>query len=91
MPKMLGLCEAENGTEVDELLQAGASGHKRARQDVKNEHRFQKVAGFPAQKARNWKIERQKKRITRKEYKRLLNEFEMGGFMAQKGLWNLAR
>ena len=28
--KMLGLCEAENGTKIDELLQAGASGHKRA-------------------------------------------------------------
>ena len=24
---MLGLCEAENGTNIDELLQAGASGH----------------------------------------------------------------
>ena len=41
--------------------------------------------------ARNWKIEGQKRRITRKEYERLLNEFEMGGFMAQKDLWNLAR
>ena len=27
----------------------------------------------------------------RKEYQRLLNKFEMEGFMAQKGLWNLAR
>ena len=39
----------------------------------------------PAKKARDWKIERQNKRITRKEYKRLFNEFEMEGFMAQKG------
>ena len=46
----------------------------------------------PAKGARNWGIEGQKKkRITRKEYRRLLNKFEMGGFMAQKGLWNLAR
>ena len=45
----------------------------------------------PAKKARDWKIEGQKKRITRKEEKRLLNEFEMGGFRAQKGVWNFAR
>ena len=45
----------------------------------------------PAKEARNWKIEGQKRRITRKEYQRLLNKFEMEGFMAQKGLWNLAR
>ena len=45
----------------------------------------------PAKEARNWKIEGQKRRITRKEYRRLSNEFEMGGFMAHKSLWNLAR
>ena len=33
--EVLGLCEAKNGTEIDELLQAGASRHKRTRQDVK--------------------------------------------------------
>ena len=45
----------------------------------------------PVKEAKNWKIEGQKVRITRKENRRLLNEFEMGGFMAQKGPWNLAR
>ena len=30
-----------------------------------------------------------KRRITRKEYQRLFNKFEMECFMAQKGLWNL--
>ena len=46
----------------------------------------------PVKGARNWEIEGQKKKIiTRKEYRRLLNKFEMGGFMAQKSLWNLAR
>ena len=44
----------------------------------------------PAKEAKNWRIEGEKKRITRKEYKRLLNNFEMEGEMAQKGLWNLA-
>ena len=28
-------CEAKDGTEMDELSQAGASRHKRARQDVR--------------------------------------------------------
>ena len=45
----------------------------------------------PAKEARSWRIEGQKRRITRKEYQRLLNKFAMEGFMAQKGLWNLAR
>ena len=46
---------------------------------------------IPAKEANNWRIEGQKRRITRKEYQRLMNKFEMEGFMAQKGLWNLAR
>ena len=29
--------------------------------------------------------------MTRKECQRLLNKFEMEGFMAQKRLWNFAR
>ena len=32
--KMVGLCTTENGTKNDELLQAGASGHKRAWKNV---------------------------------------------------------
>ena len=47
--------------------------------------------GVPAKEAKNWRIEGQKKRITRKEYQRLTNKFEMEGLMAQKGLWNLAK
>ena len=43
----------------------------------------------PAKDARSCRIEGQKKRTTRKEYQRLLNKFEVAGFMAQKGLWNL--
>ena len=32
-----------------------------------------------------------KKIFTRKEYQRLVNNSEMEGLMAQKGLWNLAK
>ena len=39
----------------------------------------------PAAEARSWRIEGPQ-RITRIEYQRLLNKFEMEGFMAQKGL-----
>ena len=45
----------------------------------------------PAEEARDWKIEGRKTRITREECTRLINEFELEGLMAQKGLWNLAR
>ena len=45
----------------------------------------------PAQDAKGWKIEGNKRRITRKEYKRLRNKFELEGLMAQKRLQNLAR
>ena len=40
----------------------------------------------PAKEARGWKIEGEKKRITKNEYKRLRNKFELEGLMAQKGL-----
>ena len=39
----------------------------------------------PAKEARNWRTEGQKRRITRKESQRLLNKFEVEGFMAPKG------
>ena len=45
----------------------------------------------PAKEAKDWKMEGQKRTITRKGYKRLINEFELEGLMAQKGLWNFAR
>ena len=35
MLEMLRLCEAENGTNITELLQARASGHQGSWQDVK--------------------------------------------------------
>ena len=38
----------------------------------------------PAKEARNWRIEGQKKRITRKECQRLLNKFEKEGFYGAK-------
>ena len=34
--EMPRLCETENGAQIDELLQAGASGHTRAWRNVEN-------------------------------------------------------
>ena len=45
----------------------------------------------PAKNSRGWKIARQKKRVTRMECKRLGKEFEVGGSMAQKELWNIKK
>ena len=49
------------------------------------------MAGFQPNRQKNWKIEGTKRRIARKEHRRLSNEFELDGLMAQKWLWNLAR
>ena len=38
----------------------------------------------PVGDARGWEIEGQKRRVTRKENKRLREEFELGCFMAEK-------
>ena len=40
----------------------------------------------PAKEARNWRTEGQKRRITRKEYQKLLNKFEVEVFMAPKDI-----
>ena len=54
--------------------------------------RIQTLEGrVTAKEAKNWKIEGEKKIITRKKYQRLVNKFEMEGSMAQRGLWNLAQ
>ena len=50
-----------------------------------------RMAGFPARKQKNWKTEGQKRRITRKEYQRLLSKTSSKWKVSwQKGLWNLA-
>ena len=41
----------------------------------------------PAKEARDLEEKIRKRTITRKEYKRLINEFELEGFMALKGLF----
>ena len=45
----------------------------------------------PARNARGREIEGQKKRVIRKDYKRLREEFEVEGFMARRGSWHIAK
>ena len=70
-PKLINCCKPE-------LIGTKAYGKMLKRIHVLEDGRV------PAKEARNWKIEGQKRKITRKEYQRLLNKFEMDGFMAQK-------
>ena len=80
--KVFGLCEAKNGTKTDEYLQAGTDGYPWVSKMLKIIQVLED-GRVPAKEARSWRIERQKRRITRKEYQRLLNKFEMEGFMAR--------
>ena len=45
----------------------------------------------PDRNAKGWKVEEQQSRATGKECTRLREEFEVGGFMAQQGLWDIAK
>ena len=45
----------------------------------------------PDRNANGRKVEGEKRRVTRKECKRLMDIFEVWGFMAQKGLWIIAK
>ena len=78
------VCEAKNGTEMDETA-ASRSGKMLKRIQILEDGRV------PAKEATHWKIEGQKRRISRKEHQRLLNKFEMEGFIAQKELCNLSK
>ena len=44
----------------------------------------------PDRNAKGWNIEGENTRFTRKECERLREEFDIRGFMAQKGWWNIA-
>ena len=42
----------------------------------------------PDRNARGWRVEGENRRVSRKERRR--GASEVGGFMAQEGLWNIA-
>ena len=77
-PKLMNCCKPE---------QVGTKEHGKMLKLI----RVLEDGRVPAKEARNRKIEGQNRRITRNEYQRLYIKLEMQGFMARKGLWNLAR
>ena len=86
--KVLWVCEAKNATETDEHCQPERMGTKEFVQKLKTIQTLEDC-GVPVQGGTKWRIEGQKKRITRKEYQRLVNNFEMERFMAPKKLVEL--
>ena len=91
MQEMLGTRETEDGTQIEELFQARASGHQRAWQYVETYPDPRRRQGSCQRGKKTGRLRGKKRRITWKEYRRLLHDFELEGLMAQKGLWNLAR
>ena len=63
------------------------------REDGKLQKRIQVLekGRIPANEVRYWKVQGPKKRITTKGNGILWNELETRGFMAQQGLWKVAR
>ena len=86
--KVFRIREAKNGTKAGNLLQTRTDGHQRIWQNEEKNPTLEE-GRVPAKEAKNWRIEGEKKRIARKEYQRLLNNFEMEGLMSQKGLWKV--
>ena len=84
--KMFRIREAKNGAEAGDLLQTRTNGHQRIWQNDEKNPTLEE-GRVPAKEAKNWRIEGEKKRIAREKYQRLLNNFEMEGLTAQKGLW----
>ena len=71
--KVLGLCEAENGTtNVKNCWRAEQVGKKECGKMLKRIHILE-VGRVPAKGSKDWKIEGKKRWITRKEYKRLIH------------------
>ena len=65
--KMLRLREAKNGTEIDELLQARASGHKRVSMTkCQNGSRSLRMAGLRPRKQKHEKLKDKKKNHEKK-------------------------
>ena len=58
-------------------------GHKR----IKKRIEVREEGRVPARKDKGWKIEGEKKQVTREEYKRLKEDFQDSSMMAQKRLW----
>ena len=87
--KMLGMCETENGTKTEELLQAGAKWAHKSTARCQNEFRFSNTAGSVPR--RQGKLMDIKEGLQEKNTEGCGMSSKREGFVAQKDLWNVAR
>ena len=88
--KVFGIREAKMGPKLVNCCRPELMGTKEFSKMMRRIHILEE-GRIPAKEAKNRKMDGEKKRITRKECKRLFNNFEMDGFLAQQGLWNLVK
>ena len=86
--KMLGIREAKNGAKTGECCRLEQMGNKEFGK-MMNTIQTLEEGRVPVNQPKNWRTEGEKKRITRTEYHRLSDKFEMEGLMAQEacGTW----
>ena len=65
--------------------------HERIWKDVKKRISILEELKVLAKNSREWKIEGQKRKVTRKDTKDCGRNSRLEAFMAQKGLWNVAK
>ena len=69
--KMLGIREAKNGTKATKLLHARTDGHQKFFSKMVRIIQTLEEGRVPAKEAKNGRIDREKKRVARKECQRL--------------------
>ena len=77
------------GPKIDELLQAKQVSTKEHGKVLKR-ILILEDGRVPAKEARNWKIEGQNRSITRKEYRRFWNEFEIWRFSWHRKVYGIS-
>ena len=89
--KVLGSCAAKNGTKWMNRRKTWKMDTKTMEACEKRIFNSRRREDSCKECERGCKVEGRKKKGHRKECTRLREEFEVGGFMAQKGPWNIAK
>ena len=82
--KVFGIREAKNGTKAGEFVVDRNRWAPKNSANMMKRIQTLEEGRVPAREAKNWRIEEERKIITRKEYQRLLNNFEVEGFNGTK-------
>ena len=87
---MLWKCAIKNGTNIDELLQAGTSGHKRVWTMLRR-IRVLEESRILANEAREWTIEGQKEKDYKERISEIVERIRDRRFHGAGGLWKVVR